>query len=216
MTAEDHELTVVIADECPLVRLGLVQLLASGKTLSPVAETDSSDEIVSECAHRRPSLAILGLPLAGEGGVELVRRVKRASPATSVMVLAEQPDRELIELLMRAGAQGYLPRRAPLERISEAASAIAHGYGYLGPGLTRTLSESVPPSAESESYASLSSRERQVFHMVVQGRSTQEIANLLNISTKTVENHRRRILHKFGFNRTAELIRYAAVRGLLA
>jgi DNA-binding NarL/FixJ family response regulator len=147
--------------------------------------------------------------------------VKAASPETHVLVLSIQHQRELITFLMQSGADGFIAKDASIGRISEAAASLVEGYGYFDPSAAQIVtgkSENMPASRRrrsEEPYDRLTARERQVFQLVAQGRTTREIADILDIRQKTVENHRLRIMRKMKLHRTAELIRYAALKGML-
>jgi DNA-binding NarL/FixJ family response regulator len=125
-------------------------------------------------------------------------------------------EEEYVVHLVRAGANGYLVKDSAAHELLAAVRALARGQGYFGPYAARVLAEQYRrPEASADPYGALTPREREVFHLVVEGRSTKEIAKQLGISPKTAENHRARVLDKLGVHNTAELVRYAARRNLL-
>lgn len=221
MATEAKAAELVIADPHPIVRYGLIQLFRDQDNIKVVAESGDGEETVRLCEELKPDLLILDIAMPSMSGIEIVRQVKEVSPQTHVLVLSIQHQRELISFLMQSGADGFIAKDASIGRISEAATALAEGYGYFDPGAAQIVtgrSENVPAARRRRSedpYERLTARERQVFQLVAQGRTTREIAEMLDIRQKTVENHRLRIMRKMKLHRTAELIRYAALRGML-
>lgn len=221
MAIEANAAELVVADPHPIVRYGLIQLFRDQEKLKVVAESGDGEETIRLCEELKPKLLILDIAMPSMSGIEIVKQVKEVSPETHVLVLSIQHQRELISFLMQGGADGFISKDANIGRISEAATALAEGYGYFDPGAAQIVtgrSESIPASRRrrsEEPYERLTARERQVFQLVAQGRTTREIAEVLNIRQKTVENHRLRIMRKMKLHRTAELIRYAALKGML-
>lgn len=213
---------VVVADPFPIVRYGIVQLFQDKEDLRVIAEANDGAETVRLCGEHKPDLLVLDIAMPSMSGIEIVRQVKELSPQTKVLILTVQHQRELISFLMQSGADGFLAKDVSVDRIAEAATALAEGYGYFGPGAAKVftgrdenLASGSRRRRSDEPYERLTARERQVFQLVAQGRTTREIAEILDIRQKTVENHRLRIMRKMKLHRTAELIRYAALKGLL-
>ncbi len=213
---------VVVADPFPIVRYGIVQLFRDKNGLRVIAEANDGAETVRLCEEHKPDLLVLDIAMPSMSGIEIVRQVKEVSPETKVLILTVQHQRELISFLMQSGADGFLAKDVSVDRIAEAATALAEGYGYFGPGAAQVftgrdenLASGSRRRRSDEPYERLTARERQVFQLVAQGRTTREIADILDIRQKTVENHRLRIMRKMKLHRTAELIRYAALKGLL-
>lgn len=222
MATEAKAAEVVVADPFPIVRYGIVQLFRDREDLRVIAEASDGAETVRLCESHKPDLLVLDIAMPSMSGIEIVRQVKEVSPDTKVLILTVQHQRELISFLMQSGADGFLAKDVSVERITEAATALAEGYGYFGPGAARVFTgrdEHIASGGRrrrsEEPYERLTARERQVFQLVAQGRTTREIADILGIRQKTVENHRLRIMRKMKLHRTAELIRYAALKGLL-
>ncbi|MBW3566898.1 MAG: response regulator transcription factor [Proteobacteria bacterium] len=223
MAIEAKAAEVVVADPYPIVRYGLIRMFRESDGLRVIAEASDGEETVRLCSELKPNLLVLDIAMPSMSGIEIVRQVKELSPDTKVLILTVQQQRELISFLMQSGADGFLAKDVSVERIVEAATALAEGYGYFGPGAAQVFTgrdESLSGGAarrkrSEEPYDRLTARERQVFQLVAQGRTTREIADILDIRQKTVENHRLRIMRKMKLHRTAELIRYAALKGML-
>ena len=208
---------VLVADDHTIVRQGLVSLLAESGECEVVAEAADGLEAVEKAQATRPEVAILDLSMPRLGGVEAVRRIHEALPQTRVLVLTVHEEEEYVLPLVRAGASGYLIKDSAVAELLAAVRALHAGQGYFGPQAARALADQYqhPERAVDDPYGTLSPREREVFHLVVDGRTTKEIARTLGISIKTADNHRYRLMEKLGVHNTAELVRYAARRGLL-
>ena len=150
-------------------------------------------------------------------GLEVVRRIRQALPDTRVLVLTVHDDEEYVLPIVRAGATGYLLKNAAATELVEAVQMLHAGKAYFGPEAARIMAEQLqnPGEAAVDPYQRLTPREREVFHLVVEGKASKEISRVLGISIKTAENHRARLMEKLGVHNTAELVKYAARKGLL-
>ena len=209
---------VLIADDHTLVRKGLVSLLADSGECEVVAEAADGLEAVEKAQALRPDVAILDLTMPRLTGLEAVQRIHEALPQTRILVLTAHEEEEYVLPLVRAGASGYLIKDSAVAELMAAVRALHAGHGYFGPQAARVLAEQYrhPERASADPYSGLSPREREVFHLVVKGQTTKEIARALGISVKTADNHRYRLMEKLGVHNAAELVRYAARHGLLA
>ena len=208
---------VLVADDHTLVRQGLVSLLAESGECEVVAEAADGVEAVERARATRPDVALLDLSMPRLSGLEAVRRIHAELPRTRILVLTAHEEEEYVVALVRAGAAGYLIKDSAVDELLAAVRALHAGDGYFGPRAARILAESCrrPEGAPGDPYGGLSPREREVFHLVVEGRTTKEVAQALGISAKTADNHRSRLMEKLGVHNTAELVRYAAKKGLL-
>jgi DNA-binding NarL/FixJ family response regulator len=208
----------LVADDHTIVRQGLVSLLADSGECEVVAEAADGIEAVEKALATRPEVAILDLSMPRLSGLEAVRRIHEALPQTRILVLTVHEEDEYVLPIVRAGASGYLVKDSAVAELLAAVRALRAGHGYFGPQAARVLAEQYrrPESAAGDPYGALSPREREVFHLVVDGRTTKEIARALGISVKTADNHRYRLMEKLDVHNTAELVRYAARHGLLA
>src|SRR4029079_11492187 len=155
----------------------------------------------------------IGMPRLS--GLEVVRRIRLEVPHTRVLVLTMHEEEEYVLHLVKAGASGYLVKDSAATDLLAAVRALSKGQGYFGPYAARVLAEQYTrPHESSDPYGTLTPREREVFHLVVEGKTTKEVAKALAISPKTAENHRTRLMDKLGVHNTAELVRYEARRGL--
>ena len=210
-------LRVLIADDHTLVRESLVSLLKAGGDVQVVAQAATGVETIEKAVATRPDVVVTDLSMPGLGGIEVVRRLHEALPETRVLVLTMHQEDEYVLQAVRAGASGYLVKDSAAAELLAAVRSLHAGRGYFGPQASRALAEQMqnPDRTVDDPYGRLTAREREVFHLVVEGMTTKEIARRLDISVKTAENHRARVIAKVGVRNTAELVRYALRRGLL-
>ncbi|MFP5284986.1 MAG: response regulator [Thermoanaerobaculia bacterium] len=209
---------VLVADDHTIVRQGLVKLLVESGECEVVAEASDGMEAVEKALALRPEVAILDLSMPRLPGLEAVRRIHEALPQTRVLVLTAHEEEEYVLPVVRAGASGYIIKDSAVSELLAAVRALHTGHGYFGPQAAKVLAEQYrhPERASAgDPYRDLSPREREVFHLVVDGKTTKEIARALGISVKTADNHRYRLMDKLGVHNTAELVRYAARHGLI-
>ncbi len=209
---------VLVADDHTLVRQGLVSLLVDSGECEVVAEAADGMEAVEKARATRPEVAVIDLTMPRLSGLEAVRRIHEEMPQIRVLALTVHEEEEYVLPVVRAGASGYLVKDSAVAELLAAVRALHAGQGYFGPQAARVLAEQYrqPAHQVEDPYGALSPREREVFHLVVDGRTTKEIARQLGISVKTADNHRYRLMEKLGVHNTAELVRYAARRGLLS
>jgi len=208
---------VLVADDHTIVRQGLVTLLQESGDCTVVGEASDGLEAVEKASETRPDVVVLDLTMPRLGGLEAVRRIHEALPETRILVLSVHEEQEYVVPIVQAGASGYLVKDSAIGDLLAAVRALHNGQGYFGPQAARALAEqSRNPGREVvDPYGRLTPREREVFHLVVEGRTTKQIARELDISVKTAENHRSRVLDKLDCHNTAELVSYAAKKGLL-
>ena len=147
----------------------------------------------------------------------MVRRLRAELPEARTLVLTMHEDEEYVLHMVRAGASGYLVKDSPTTELIAAVRSLSDGRAYFGPTAAKVLAEQIhrPDKTIEDPYGRLTAREREVFHLVVEGHTTKAIAARLEISTKTAENHRARVLEKLGAKNTAEVVRYAVRKGLM-
>ncbi|MEX2149726.1 MAG: response regulator transcription factor [Steroidobacteraceae bacterium] len=208
---------VLVADDHTIVRQGIVSLLRDSGVCEVVAEAANGLEAVEKAIALRPAVALIDITMPRLNGLEVVRRIRQALPDTRVLVLTVHDDEEYVLPIVRAGATGYLLKNAAATELVEAVQTLNRGKAYFGPEAARVMAEQLqnPGQAPADPYQRLTPREREVFHLVVEGKASKEISRLLGISVKTAENHRARLMEKLAVHNTAELVKYAARKGLL-
>jgi DNA-binding NarL/FixJ family response regulator len=208
---------VLVADDHNLVRTGIVKILTESGLCEVVAEASDGMDAVERAIETRPDVVVLDITMPRLNGVECVRRIREALPGTRILALTVHDEEEYVLHMVKAGAAGYLVKDSAAKDLLDAVSALHRGQGYFGPQASSVLAEQYrhPERDSADPYGALTPREREVFHLVTEGKTTKEIAVILDISAKTADNHRTRVMDKLGVHNTAELVRYAARKGLM-
>lgn len=210
--------TVVLADDHPVVRVGLRALIEDVQGLRVVGEAGDGLEAVEMVEELRPDVLVLDLMMPGLGGLEVIRRVRAISPGTRIVVLSLYSDEPYVVEALRSGACGYVVKEASASELVRAIQEVCDGRYFLSSQLAQRAIEVYLQTSAADAhdpYTALTPREREVLHMTAQGLSTAEIAARLYISRRTVENHRVNLMRKLGLKTRAQLIRFAALRGIL-
>jgi DNA-binding NarL/FixJ family response regulator len=209
---------VILIDSFPLVREGVRCVLEREGSASLIATAGNGREGLALVEARQPDLIITELLLPGVSGIDVVRRIRAINEGVVICALTGLSDRRTVIDAFAAGVDGYLLKSDPLEVFTSSVRALRRGAQLLTPGLPLEVREYVQQHGSSpppDLLAPLTARERQVFDLIIRGRSTNATARELAISAKTVETHRTRINTKLGCHSTADLIRFAAWNGLL-
>jgi two-component system response regulator NreC len=211
-----NPIRILLADDHTIVRHGLIKILTESDECLVVAEAADGIEAVQQALATRPQVAVIDLTMPRLSGLEVVRRLHEQLPATRTLVLTVHDEDEYILPIVKAGAAGYLVKDSAAVELLAAVKAVHNGQTYFGRQAARVLADWYrrPVGASDDPYGALTAREREVFHLVIEGKTTKEVARLLEIGVKTAENPRTRIMTKLDVHNTAELVRYAARKGL--
>jgi len=210
--------TILLADDHPLIRQGLRTLLEAESGFSVVGEAKDGLQAVRLAESLQPSILIVDLMMPNLNGLEVLKQVRHRSPNTHMIVLSMQSAEPYVVETFRSGAIGYvLKDSAPGELITAIRQALVNEK-YLSPKLREPLIDMIAKVGENvnmDPYETLTDREREVLQMAAEGKTAPEIARQLSISHRTVELHRSRMMNKMGFRTQTELVRYAIKRGIL-
>ena len=205
---------VLIADDHGIVRSGLRKLLESEDGIEVVAEAGDGVEARDRAIEVRPDLAILDVKMPRMGGLEATRAIRESAPEVAVLMLSmHDEDRYLFEAL-KAGASGYVLKRAADRELIDAIRAVERGEPFLTPEAQRALIRDVLDGGEGRG-EELTPREEEVVKLVADAHTNKEIADILGLAEKTAENHRSNAMRKLGMRDRVELVRYAIRRGLI-
>jgi DNA-binding NarL/FixJ family response regulator len=212
-----NPIRTLVADDHRIVRESLVSVLEASGVCQVVAQAADGVEAVELALQLRPDVAIVDISMPRLNGIEVVRRLHAELPRTRVLVLTMHEEEEYVLHVVRAGAAGYLLKDSATAELLQAVRDLHAGRGHFGPYAARVIADQVhqPRRDLDDPYGRLTSREREVFHLLIEGRTTKEVARVLEISAKTAENHRAHVLEKVGAHNTADLVRYAVRKGLL-
>jgi two-component system response regulator NreC len=210
--------TVLLADDHPLVRRGLRNLLEAEPGFSIVGEAEDGLQVIQLAEKLRPDILVVDLMMPNLNGLEVLKQVRHRLPRTRMIVLSMQSADPYVVEAFRSGANGYVLKDSAPDELINAIRQSLNDTKYLSPKLSERLIISITESlgnAEQDPYEMLTDREREVFQMAAEGKTASEIAKRLSISPRTVELHRGRMMNKLGLHNQSELVRYAVKRGIL-
>ena len=215
MTDLEEPIRVLLADDHPMFREGLVVALGALPGVEVVAEANSGEEAIELAARVQPDVVVMDVNMPGVNGIDATRRIVAESPHIGVLVLTMFDEDESVFQAMRAGARGYLLKGADREDVLRAVYAVARGDAIFGPALARRLiGYFTSGRAGAAPFADLTEREREVLELVARGRSNAEIGKQLMISAKTVRNHVSNVFAKLQVSDRAQAIIRAREAGL--
>jgi DNA-binding NarL/FixJ family response regulator len=200
---------VLLADDHPVVRRGLRQILAETSDLLASGEASTVEEVLQAVQEQRWDVVVLDISLRGGNGIELIGEIRRLRPETRVLILTVHPEDQYAVRSIRAGAAGFMNKESAPENLTGAIRKIASGGRYVSPALAETLASVLAGEAGDEPHRRLSDREFEILKLLASGKTVSEVAAQLSLSVKTVSTHRTRILRKMNMTTGAQLTHYA-------
>lgn len=212
----DDEVRVVVADDHPVVRQGLITLLGSLPGVEVVGEAADGIEAVALCERHQPDVVVMDLNMPGLDGIEAARRVVAANPHIGVLVLTMFDDDASLFAALRTGARGYILKGADQADIARAIAACARGEAIFGPAMAARVLDffTSGQSPAAPAFPELTAREREILELIASGANNACIAQLLGLSVKTVRNHSSNIFTKLHVTDRAQAIIKAREEGL--
>ena len=209
---------IIVADDHMMFRQGLKKILEERADFEIIGEASCGLELLKLLRELVPDLVILDISMPSLRGIEAVREIKSVHPNVKILILTMHKDKEYLRQAISAGAEGYLLKEDADSELFSAVGKIRQGGIYVSPKLSEELTidwakirrGDEKPSSEAES---LTLREREVLKLIAEGKSSKEIADLLFISSRTVERHRANLMDKLGLKKTADLVKYAIQKG---
>jgi two-component system invasion response regulator UvrY len=207
---------VLLADDHSIVRAGLRRLVEEGGDMEVVAEASDGREVVRKVQETSPDVAVIDISMPGLDGLEVIGQLHAQFPKMPVLVLTMHEEEQYVVRAIGAGARGYMTKRSAPEQLVTAIRRVHSGGHYLSESAAEFLALRVAKGSPERSLLdTLSNREIQVLRRLALGRTTREIAEAYNISTKTVDTYRFRLLRKLNLRNNAELLRFAIQNGLV-
>ena len=207
---------VLLADDHALVRAGIRSLLGAMAEVEVVGEAASGEEALELAQRKNPDVVLMDIAMRGITGLEAAAAMRERLPAVRVVILSMHSGEEYVLQALRAGAAGYLLKDAATGELELALRSVMRGESWLSPAVSRQVVEGYVQRTGGETAPEvLTARQREVLRLVAGGKSTKEIAFLLNLSVKTVETHRAQIMDRLGIRDVAGLVRYALRTGLV-
>lgn len=215
----DRPIKILLADDHTIVRQGLAKLLEAESNLEVVGEAQDGREAVNKVQKLIPDIVIMDIAMPLLNGIEATRQIKKTLPQTKVIILSMHSHDRYISELISLGASGYLLKDSTGEEIIKAISAAIKGDVYLSPTISRRVIDDYltlkKTSSREDLYTKLSNREREVFQIIAEGRSTKEVADILCVSPSTVKTHRANIMEKLQIDNISQLIQFAIRLGIV-
>jgi two-component system invasion response regulator UvrY len=206
---------ILIADDHPIVRHGLKQIVAETANMIVADEAENEVEILDKVSNRNYDIILLDITLPGASGLDILKQLKQIKPQIPILILSIHPEKYYAIEALKSGAAGYVTKNRAAKELIEAINKIASGGKYISPTLADILAANLNTNMEMPNHHRLTRKEREIMCMIASGVSLKEIASKFSISNKTVSTHRFRILKKMGMKNNAELIHYAIQNHLL-
>ncbi|SEA39492.1 two component transcriptional regulator, LuxR family [Desulfuromusa kysingii] len=209
--------SVLLADDHQMFREGICHLFESRDDLFVVGEAGDGRTAVQMARKMNPQVVIMDVSMPGLNGIEATRQILADNPEVKVVALSMHSDRRFVLKMLKVGASGYLLKDSVFDELIHAIQAVIHGKTYLSPeiaGLVLDDYRNLSEHAEEKTTSPLSPREREVVQLIAEGQTSKQIAEALNVSTKTIETHRAQVMRKLNVHNLVELTKYAIREGL--
>lgn len=201
-------------DDHALVRQGFRKILEGDDSIEVVGEVSNGTDAVTAAAKLRPDVIVMDVTMPQLNGIEATRRILKGSQHTQVLALSMHKDRVYVREMLKAGAKGYLLKDSADEDLIAAIHALARGDGYLSPAVSAMVLNDYSRHVR-DPIDLLSSREREIMQLLAEGQTNKTIAQQLNLSVYTVDDHRGRIMAKLNLHSIGELVRFAMRKGIV-
>ena len=206
---------ILIADDHPIVRQGLKQILTEEPDMGEFGEAKNSQETLDLVRKGDWDVVILDITMPGRGGLDTLKEIRTERPKLPVLILSIHPEDQYAVRALKAGAAGYMTKESAPDDLIKAIRKVLKGGKYISPSLAENLALFLERDDQKSPHESLSDREYQVMCMIAAGKKVKEIAESLSLSVKTISTYRARILDKMKMKSNADLIHYAIQNRLL-
>jgi len=214
-----QKITVLVVDDHTIVRDGICALLALAGDIEVVGEATNGNEALNKVRELHPEVVLMDISMPIMGGLEATRRISKEFPKTKVLVLTQYDDKEYFFPVIESGASGFISKVAASSELTAGIRSVYRGDSYLSPSVTKLLVENYQHTAgervSQDPYTLLTEREREILKLLTEGHSTQEVADMLVITPKTVEGHKTNLMAKLGVHNRIELVKYAFRKGII-
>ena len=208
-------LKILVADDHPVVRQGLKQIIAETSDMVVADEVSNGWELFSKVRASYYDVVLLDISMPGVNGVDILKQLKNERPGLPVLILSIHPEEQYAVRALRAGASGYLTKESTPDELVAAIRKVSKGRKYVSSSLAERLASDLENNDEQLPHKALSDREYRVMCMIASGKTVTEIAEELSLSVKTISTYRSRILEKMRMKTNAELTYYAIKNGLV-
>ncbi len=204
---------VLIADDHPIVRQGLKQIISDSEDISVAGEAATAQETLRATAKTKFDVVLLDISMPGRSGIEVIKEIREDSSSPAVLILTSFPEEQYALRALKSGASGYMVKRSAPDELVTAIRKVSTGGKYISRELAETLAFNLE-TGETKPHEKLSNGEYQVMCMMASGITISGVADKLSLSVKTISTHRSRILDKMGMKTNAELMHYALKNSL--
>jgi len=213
-------LRILLADDHTIVRHGLRKILEEHRDWQVVAEAGDGREAIRLAGDLQPDVAILDIGMPLLNGIEATRQIARRVPEVKILILSMHSDEAYIIQALQAGARGYLLKDTADAELIDAVVAVTRGKSFFSPAVARVMLDDYVRRLQErgiiDRYDTLSEREREIFQLIVEGRTNKEIAEMLGVSPSTIETHRAHIMEKLDVHSAVEMVLYAVRKGIIS
>jgi len=217
------KITVVVADDHNIVRRGLISLLSLDDRFEVVGEAEDGRTAVEIVLRTHPDVVLMDISMPNLNGLEATRKIKSQAPAVRVLILSAHDNEAYVLESIRCGGNGYVLKNSSAEDLHAAIFAIHSGQAFFSPGISKILAddylrrikEGIQDNETLKLGPRLTTREREILQLIAEGKSHQQIADMLHISIRTVDTHRNNIIQKLDIHDTAGLVTYAIKNGII-
>ncbi len=209
---------ILLVDDHDIVRAGLKALLEESGQFHVVGDVDNIADAIQCCRQTPPEVVLMDLALPGQNGIEGTEETLRACPGAKVVVLSAFTDDRSVTDAIRAGARGFVVKRASHRELFDAIQTVASGGVYLSPDVSHSLVHHLAGGKQhtgSPDLAALTPRERQVLRLIAEGKSSKEIASDMGLSPETIRSYRKAMMKKLGIHNVAGLTQLAITSGIV-
>ena len=214
-----QKIRVLVVDDHTIVRDGLCSLLSLTPDIEVVGEAANGREALEVLKKLMPNVVLMDIAMPIMGGLEATRRIIREFPEIKVLALTQYDDREYVFPVIEAGACGFISKTAASSELTSGIRSVYHGDSFLSPSVAKFLVEShqqgIGTVRSHDPYEQLTDREREILKLLAEGHTTQEIAEMLTVSPKTVEGHRTNLMAKLDIHNRIDLVKYALRKGII-
>ncbi len=213
-----QKIRVLVVDDHTIVRDGICALLNLAADMEVVGEAADGREALDKVRELTPDVVIMDIAMPLLGGMEATRRIRKDFPATKVLALTQYSDKEYVLPVIEAGAHGFVSKTAASSELAVGIRSVYRGDSFLSPSVAKLLVESFQQGGlqdRRDPYDQLTGREREVLKLLAEGHTTQEIADILVISPKTVEGYKTSLMDKLDIHNRVDLVKYALRKGII-
>lgn len=216
MVENESKMRILVVDDHAMMRDGIRALLGLQEDMEIIGEAAEGKEAVEKALALNPDVIVMDIAMPGMDGLEATRRITKKNPHNKVLVLTQHDNKEYVLSTIKAGAAGFVPKRALGSDLVLAIRAVQRGESFLYPSAATALVEDYrQQTEEAEPYDRLTAREREILKLIAEGHTSREIATMLFISLKTALGHRAKLMEKLALHNRTELIKYAMRKGLV-